>query len=861
MKDSDINKNLFPSFPNKLKTIIDKISSDKTYEEGKNAILEYFKYNRFNEKIINASMKIINNIIILKEDFQYKILSVIPLICQINPDSFLSHVDIIISIFQNSLNREYNSPFFSQISQYFGDTVQILLNKLSFPENKYIQNNHLFLTYTKFKYFCLSNMKSDNINCQTCGTLCLTSFIENCSFNYLNEENLKFIFDILCELINKENFPAKLEILNCFISLIFCSEEKYLPYAKETLYIILKFVNNKEWLIRKFALNIIYTMLFYFKKEIMEKKEYIIECFKLLKKENNSEVKDMIDQIYIILNEDEINNFNIMNKNVYSSDSLFKDSKNSKSQNESKNKNEFFHSKNKINGGFDSNSEDNEDINEKDIKTSREPERLIKTFKNNFIKNNIEKRIVKSKSNNKRNVIKSNDINNINKIKKSSKRKCFSNNIKLIDDKKKINEIIQKIKKNKSVEKSRNSLDKYFSRNKQKPESMILKKNMNFSKEIKKSEHKDTKNMFNSSKNNKKIISIKNKTINNNKKNPINQIYVIKKISEIKNSNIIQRKNENKLKKYIDSSININNKTVIKQQNNIIKSKRNNNSFELNIKRNLFNHKLSNNQINTKFINNKKISVIHTKDKKYKNVDKKIKNNNHKYTQFENKYIKKIKQDYSGFKNHSEKQSLLNNNNVITSSNNNNITINNNVISITDEISSRKEASSIENKFNEYKNETSKIINELKSQINSLKSSLYNFEEIENNKKKLIHSVKDKNFEQAFDIAVKIGNIQEIYYVIKNYLLNKDEINISKNILANVMRILCKDILLCENLRLICVFIIKNIVEKHIIFDKELNNEIHDSFLEIYDTRKELCLLKKDINNILKIVDYFKEDV
>ena len=861
MKDSDINKNLFPSFPTKLRTIIDKISFDKTYEEGKNAILEYFKLNIFNEKVINTSMKNINNIIILKGVSQYKILSVIPLICQMNPASFISHVDIIISIFQNCLNREDNSPFFSQISQYFGDTVQILLNKLNCSENKYNQNNNIFLAYTKFKYFCLSNMKSDNINCQICGTLCLTAFIENCSFNYLKEENLKFIFDILCELINKDKFPAKLEILNCFISLIFCSEEKYSPYAKETLYIILKFVNNKEWLIRKFALNIIYTMLFYFKKEIMEKKEYIIEYFKLLKKENNSEVKDMIDQIYIILYEDKNNNFNIMNKNVYSSDSLFKDSKNSKSQNESKNKNEFFCSKNKSNGGFESNTEENEDINEKNIKTSREPERIIKTFKNNFIKNNIEKKIVKSKSNNKRNVIKSNDINNIIKINKSSKRKCFSNNIKLIDEKNKINEIIQKIKKNKSVEKSRNSSDRYFSRNKQKPMSIVLKRYENFSKEIKKSEHKDIKNMFNSSKKNKKIISIKNKAINNNKKNPINQIHVIKKNSELKKSNIIQRKNENKLKRYIDSSINMNNNKILKIQNNIIKNKRNNNSFELNIKRNLGEHKLPNNKINTKFIKNKKVSDIHAKDKRYKNFENKIKDNNHKYTQFENKYIKNIKPDYSGFNNHSEKQRLLNNNNIITSSNNNNITINNNVISITDEISSRKETSIIENKFNEYKNETSKIINQLKSQINSLKSTLYNFEEIENNKKKLIHSVKDKNFEQAFEIAVKIGNIQEIYYVIKNCLLNKDEINIPKNILANIMGILCKDILLCENLRLICVFIIKNIVEKNIILDKELNKEIHDSFLEIYNTRKELCLFKKDINNLLKIVDYFKEDI
>ena len=72
------------------------------------------------------------------------------------------------------------------------------------------------------------------------------------------------------------------------------------------------------------------------------------------------------------------------------------------------------------------------------------------------------------------------------------------------------------------------------------------------------------------------------------------------------------------------------------------------------------------------------------------------------------------------------------------------------------------------------------------------------------------------------------------------------------------MKILCKDILLCENLRLIAVFIINNIVNKNILFDKDLNLEIYNTFLELYNQRKELCFLKKDVTNILKIINFFK---
>ena len=125
-----------------------------------------------------------------------------------------------------------------------------------------------------------------------------------------------------------------------------------------------------------------------------------------------------------------------------------------------------------------------------------------------------------------------------------------------------------------------------------------------------------------------------------------------------------------------------------------------------------------------------------------------------------------------------------------------------------------KNDESIELKFKEYKNETSKIINDLKLQVNFLKTTLGNFEETTKQKEKLNNCVKNKDFAQAFETAVEIGNIQDVYYVIKKYQLFSEQEEIPSKTLDGIMKILCEDILSCENLRLITMFIIKNICEK-----------------------------------------------
>jgi hypothetical protein len=1088
----------------KISSIIDMIVNDERYEEGKNEIRELFKQNISNEKIIKQCLTIINNIIDIKGNSKHKILSIIPEICQINPNQFYNHVDLILSIFQRCLEED-NSQFYSQISQYFGDITKILLNELNsqnyntYTNSENDQNKeNLLLIYSKFMNFCLSNIKSENTGWQICGTLCLTSFIENCSFNYINDENFKCIFDIICSQINNPNFPGKLEILNCFISLVFCSEEKYIPYSIATLNIIIQFIEDEEWLIRKFSLNIIYTMLYYCKKELLEKKDFIIDKLKVLEKETNYEVKETVEQIYRMLKEDESMDKSYNNRILFLSESG-NDSNNSKFSSTQLSKNFNCSMSNK-----EFKISEEEKNKEENAKTKKLPKsgngKSKKKFQNSFIKNNKhnnDKSQIKTKSDKKRkNFNKSNDIIIDNFVNNSSSKNFFpklmnhsNNNIKgkNIDmginshnhKKRNVfsNNIVNKTRSDKNIP-SRNSVNKFYGIQKKNPISMILKKNNilynninNINNKITsetqnmkgKAKDKDKYNYQSPGKSQKSIIGLKNSYnnlthTNHRKRNqPVYNSIKNQKMYNIKNNiqthknkgrndyikqnklmsntylnNSMQERNvltlnkmpsfgpkseeERNSNKYIycddnsnnieESKVNKNKKDEKNKHNYSFDGKLNNskkyffntsgendilnftgnesreniecenkqknrsmiydNHYKQNKSKVKFNPMLikfennynNNGKIYSKYHNNnaqknkrvtklnkKKISTelnnnnyIYIYNKNNYEKDSKLQpiNSKNKFNQFspgnelkDNSYINKLFHSFSNKQNekkgykinnkinnkvmknnnkkigHKVNHSLQINNDIMMSSKKNNLKINNNNnskindkkkknnnnsckniqenkntnnniifhngdLSIIDnkaieetnndinfELLSKKD-DSIELKFKEYKNETSKIIDDLKSQVNFLKTTLGNFEEQTKKKEKLINQVKNKNYIQAFETAVDLGNIQDIYYVIKKYQLLSEKDDIPANVLGDVMKILCEDILSCENLRLIIMFIITNICDKNIIFDEMLNKEIFNVFNDLYNKREELCLMNKDISNIIKITNYFQ---
>ena len=154
-----------------------------------------------------------------------------------------------------------------------------------------------------------------------------------------------------------------------------------------------------------------------------------------------------------------------------------------------------------------------------------------------------------------------------------------------------------------------------------------------------------------------------------------------------------------------------------------------------------------------------------------------------------------------------------------------------------------------------YNNQTSEIKKESKTQFESSES---NYQEIHKNNE----NSKTKNFANYFETAINTENIPELYLAIKNhYLWYKGGKNLSKNILGKIMRILCKDITSCENVVIVAKFILRNICEKNIYFDKELNQTIYESFLALSNNKEAINLLNINEDDISKIINFFANKI
>jgi hypothetical protein len=119
---------------------------------------------------------------------------------------------------------------------------------------------------------------------------------------------MKLIWEVIMNLIDKKNFNAKYELLNCLISLILGAENLFTPYAHNTLYKVLDFLADTDWLKRKLALNVIYTLIFYCKDEILPLKEHIISFLRALKTDKVKEVREVCLLILKIFSENEPKN-------------------------------------------------------------------------------------------------------------------------------------------------------------------------------------------------------------------------------------------------------------------------------------------------------------------------------------------------------------------------------------------------------------------------------------------------------------------------------------------------------------------------------------------------------------------------
>ena len=117
-----------------------------------------------------------------------------------------------------NLIKDSNSSIFPTISNIFAEIVQNIMptdieasNVELDPEEK--------TAYEMLQGFCIYNMKYDDKSNRIVGSLCLTKLVENCPV-VLQKQYMKLIWEVIISLIDKKNFNAKNELLNCLISLI-----------------------------------------------------------------------------------------------------------------------------------------------------------------------------------------------------------------------------------------------------------------------------------------------------------------------------------------------------------------------------------------------------------------------------------------------------------------------------------------------------------------------------------------------------------------------------------------------------------------------------------------------------------------
>ena len=170
--------------------------------------------------------------------------------------------------------------------------------------------------YEIFQSFCISNLKGENKSNQICGGLALASLIENCP-HVLHIQNVKNLWDSIINNLEKPNFHAKAELLNSLINLIFATEHLFKQFSTVTLYKILDFLTDNDWVKRKLSLNIIYTLTIYCQEEILPLKEHIVDFLKVLKTDKVKEVRDICLQTLQLFSD-----LNLLDENVIIDESI-----------------------------------------------------------------------------------------------------------------------------------------------------------------------------------------------------------------------------------------------------------------------------------------------------------------------------------------------------------------------------------------------------------------------------------------------------------------------------------------------------------------------------------------------------------
>ena len=230
-----------------------------------------------------------------------------PLVFSFNPKTSYYYVDYFLTSLQVSCQSENNINHFSFLSSIFADVISSFFsdeksNKFLIKKNMVLDANKKNKLYEKIFNFCNNNIKTNENTKQSFGCLLLTELIEKCPL-IKEEKNFENIFKIICEYLDDHWFECKLDLLNCTQSLIYALEKNFRPYVNVCIFKILDFFTDEDWMKRKLAVNIVYTLVFYCKEEILKIKDNIIDFLNVLKEDPVDKVKEACIQTLNFIDE------------------------------------------------------------------------------------------------------------------------------------------------------------------------------------------------------------------------------------------------------------------------------------------------------------------------------------------------------------------------------------------------------------------------------------------------------------------------------------------------------------------------------------------------------------------------------
>ena len=219
-----------------------------------------------------------------------------PLVFSFNPRTTSYFLDYYLDSLQQSICEE-NCSDFTFLSEVFADVIFAFFsddktNKNLIKKSYSLEANKKRNIYEKLLRFCKENIETNKKVEQSFGCLLLAEFIEKCPM-VKEDRHLDTLYKMLSEYLDDRWFECKLDLLNCTISLIFLSEKKFKPYANNCLFRILDYLTDMDWMKRKLAINIVYTLVFYCKEEIMSVKEDVVEFLYMLKDDSVPEVREV----------------------------------------------------------------------------------------------------------------------------------------------------------------------------------------------------------------------------------------------------------------------------------------------------------------------------------------------------------------------------------------------------------------------------------------------------------------------------------------------------------------------------------------------------------------------------------------